>query len=200
MADHKRIRREDGSPRSTADSGSEGDDDSDTGAGGRAGPARGGTAAGSQDATADFMRQSQAAQQSARRSRGRRSRPSATPAEDSEDSGEDIMENMESDYRVIPELDRYDDELLDDAEHEELDIAERQAVDEMLAQRDAKEHRPRMSRCVAVAVAVVHHPSAAGLALRTARLALHVTVVPNCVSVVSACQQRWSHPMTTTTM
>ena len=63
--------------------------------------------------------------------------------DDSEESGEDIMENMENDYRPIAELDRYDPELLDEADQEELDFEERQRVERMLAERDEKEGRAR---------------------------------------------------------
>ena len=113
------------------------------------------------EAAAVFMQRSQAAQQRAEarqqqsgsRNRSGSSRSRRSDAqEDSEDSGEDIMENLENDYRAIPELDRYDEELLDDAEQDELDIEERQRVERLLAERDEKEGRARMRTRVPLAL------------------------------------------------
>ena len=58
------------------------------------------------------------------------------------------MDNMDADYRAIPELDRYDPELLDEAEQDELDYAERQRVEAILAERDEREGRARQRGCV----------------------------------------------------
>ena len=64
------------------------------------------------------------------------------------------MDNMDADYRAIPELDRYDPELLDEAEQDELDYAERQRVEAILAERDDREGRARQRGCVRVCVAL----------------------------------------------
>ena len=49
--------------------------------------------------------------------------------EASEGSGEDLMENMEDDYRAVEQLDRYEDKDIDDADQEVMEEADRQAVD-----------------------------------------------------------------------
>ena len=49
--------------------------------------------------------------------------------------GEDLMENMEQDYRRQDELDRYEDIGLDDERQEELSMNQRLAVDQRLDQQ-----------------------------------------------------------------
>lgn len=59
--------------------------------------------------------------------------------DEEDEDGEDLMENMERDYRPIPELDVYDAENLapDDESVAELGIAERRALEEEMDRRDA---------------------------------------------------------------
>jgi len=40
---------------------------------------------------------------------------------DSEEQGEDLMENMEKDYKAVDELDRYEEQGIDDEDQEELE-------------------------------------------------------------------------------
>lgn len=57
----------------------------------------------------------------------------------SEESGEDLMENMEQDYRAIPELDRYEREGIDDNEevnYQQLNAHERVNIEKLMDQRD----------------------------------------------------------------
>lgn len=60
---------------------------------------------------------------------------------DSEESGEDLMENMEKDYRAVKELDNYEEKGLDDEDQEELDARDRQAVERLLNARDREEYK-----------------------------------------------------------
>lgn len=55
-----------------------------------------------------------------------------------EEEGEDLMENMEHDYRKNETQDRYDlgDENIDDAEYEEMDPATRRRIESQLNRRD----------------------------------------------------------------
>lgn len=57
----------------------------------------------------------------------------------SDDDGEDLMENMEADYRGNAAQDHYDlgDGNIDDAEYDELDAGTRRRIDAQLDQRDA---------------------------------------------------------------
>ncbi len=57
---------------------------------------------------------------------------------DSEESGEDIMENVEKDYKKIPELDVYEHEGVDDEQYPDLGIEERKKADEEVDQRHQK--------------------------------------------------------------
>ncbi|KAF8477212.1 MCM2/3/5 family-domain-containing protein [Kalaharituber pfeilii] len=50
--------------------------------------------------------------------------------------GEDLMASLEKDYTQNVHLDRYDDEGVDDSEYEEMDPAERRAVEQRLARLD----------------------------------------------------------------
>ncbi|EEQ41519.1 hypothetical protein CLUG_05647 [Clavispora lusitaniae ATCC 42720] len=55
-----------------------------------------------------------------------------------EEEGEDLMENLENDYRRNEQQDTYDlgDGNIDDAEYEEMDAATRRRIDEQLDRRD----------------------------------------------------------------
>lgn len=56
-----------------------------------------------------------------------------------EEEGEDLIENMERDYRVRADQDHYDlgDGNIDDGEYEEMDAATRRRLDEQMSRRDA---------------------------------------------------------------
>ena len=56
------------------------------------------------------------------------SQDAETPSSD-DDSGENLMENLESDYAAIPELDQYDEDILDDREYDQIDIAVQRAAE-----------------------------------------------------------------------
>lgn len=61
---------------------------------------------------------------------------------DGEDEGEGVElfgDNVERDYRAIPELDVYDPRMLDDEEYEALSPSARAEVDRMLQKRDREE-------------------------------------------------------------
>eukprot|EP00043_Microstomoeca_roanoka_P004604 m.50719 g.50719 ORF g.50719 m.50719 type:complete len:889 (-) comp12568_c0_seq1:304-2970(-) len=61
------------------------------------------------------------------------------PPED-EDEGEELFgDDMERDYRVIPELDTYDPSMLDESEQRELSLTARIRLERQLAKRDAEE-------------------------------------------------------------
>jgi DNA replication licensing factor MCM2 len=63
------------------------------------------------------------------------------PDEEEED-GEDLFgENMEDDYRHIPELDKYDAEDLDQEDYDNMDIEDRVAAEREMRKRDVKEGR-----------------------------------------------------------
>ena len=62
-------------------------------------------------------------------------------ANESEESGEDLMENINNDYKAIPELDRYEKEGIDDNDDnndKHLSAGERLHVDKLLDERDRK--------------------------------------------------------------
>lgn len=63
--------------------------------------------------------------------------------EEEEDEGEDLFgEGMEDDYRVMPELDRYDPEGIDqEGDYSDLDIDERMAAEREMKMRDKREGR-----------------------------------------------------------
>lgn len=54
-------------------------------------------------------------------------------------SGEDLMNNLEDDYKAIPHLDKYEGEDLDDNDISDMDQSERRKVDEYLNRRDKKD-------------------------------------------------------------
>lgn len=59
------------------------------------------------------------------------------PSEDEEVDGEDLEENMEADYEARPELDRYDDVGIDDAEGQvELSMHQRMEINRRLEQEE----------------------------------------------------------------
>ncbi|CDW86911.1 mcm2 3 5 family protein [Stylonychia lemnae] len=53
-----------------------------------------------------------------------------------EEDGEDILENMENDYNANPELDRYEEEGIDDEQQEELDQFQRRQIEKELLQQE----------------------------------------------------------------
>ena len=58
---------------------------------------------------------------------------------ESEGEGEDLLEQMETDYRAIPELDRYDARQLDDdSDVSEITFSNRAAAEALMAQRDRR--------------------------------------------------------------
>jgi len=68
---------------------------------------------------------------------------------DEEDEGDDLFgDNMENDYRVIPELDTYDADNLDDSEYSHMDGDERAAAEAAMrrADREAGRMTGRMRR------------------------------------------------------
>lgn len=59
-----------------------------------------------------------------------------------EEDGEELFgDNMEDDYRPIPELDRYDPRILDESEYSTMSESDRRAVEDQLRQRDRAEGR-----------------------------------------------------------
>eukprot|EP00933_Yihiella_yeosuensis_P034372 TRINITY_DN2786_c0_g2_i1.p1 TRINITY_DN2786_c0_g2~~TRINITY_DN2786_c0_g2_i1.p1 ORF type:complete len:895 (+),score=237.27 TRINITY_DN2786_c0_g2_i1:77-2761(+) len=64
-----------------------------------------------------------------------------------EEDGEDLLgDDMMRDYQVDPALDQYDPALLDDEEHEPMDIRDRLAAEREMAERDAQERGSRRPR------------------------------------------------------
>lgn len=57
--------------------------------------------------------------------------------EDEEDDGEELFgDNMENDYRPRPELDRYDEALLDEDDYSDISDSERRAAEVEMSRRD----------------------------------------------------------------
>jgi len=58
--------------------------------------------------------------------------------EETEPEGEDLFDdnNIERDYRVIPELDRYDEKMLDKGEYDEMETDDRRKAERLLNKRD----------------------------------------------------------------
>lgn len=60
-----------------------------------------------------------------------------TVRNDEEDEGEELFgDNMENDYRPMPELDQYDSNLLDEEEYSDLSMADRAAAEAEMRRRD----------------------------------------------------------------
>ena len=60
----------------------------------------------------------------------------------SDDEGEDLFgDNMEQDYRHIPELDTYDNKYLDEQNYSELSLADRINAEAAMKQRDKEDGR-----------------------------------------------------------
>ena len=62
----------------------------------------------------------------------KRARPnlfSLNPNSSDDDSGENLMEDLESDYVAIPELDHYDENILDHREYGTIDPKARRAAE-----------------------------------------------------------------------
>eukprot|EP00484_Ammonia_sp_Unknown_P001340 CAMPEP_0197020554 /NCGR_PEP_ID=MMETSP1384-20130603/1365_1 /TAXON_ID=29189 /ORGANISM="Ammonia sp." /LENGTH=872 /DNA_ID=CAMNT_0042448207 /DNA_START=76 /DNA_END=2694 /DNA_ORIENTATION=+ len=68
--------------------------------------------------------------------------PPDTPRDEDED-GEDLMENLESDYKQRPDLDTYDAEAIDDVDVSPMGIGQRRGVDDLLNERDRRQRRQR---------------------------------------------------------
>mmetsp|Transcript_53495 Transcript_53495/g.124618 ORF Transcript_53495/g.124618 Transcript_53495/m.124618 type:complete len:914 (+) Transcript_53495:49-2790(+) len=65
-----------------------------------------------------------------------------TAGDEEEGEGEDLMgENMMEDYRPEPELDHYDEDMIDDGPHERLTIQARLAAEREMQARDRREGR-----------------------------------------------------------
>jgi DNA replication licensing factor MCM2 len=56
------------------------------------------------------------------------------------------MDNMHKDYKKVDELDKYENEGLDDEDHEELDARDRFAVDRLLNARDKEDMKGKDGR------------------------------------------------------
>ncbi len=62
--------------------------------------------------------------------------------ENEDDNGEELFgDNMEADYRPMPELDRYDRDGLDDSDYEAMSEGERAAAEAIMRKRDREEGR-----------------------------------------------------------
>jgi DNA replication licensing factor MCM2 len=59
-----------------------------------------------------------------------------------DETGENLMESMEGDYGAIPELDNYDENMLDHSDHDQIDPIARQAAE---AEIDARGRQRRLS-------------------------------------------------------
>lgn len=60
-----------------------------------------------------------------------------TIRDEEEEDGEELFgDNMENDYRPMPELDRYDPDMLDEEDYDELSQGERQAAEAEMRRRD----------------------------------------------------------------
>ena len=65
-------------------------------------------------------------------------------AEESEGEGEDLLDQLQTDYRAIPELDRYDDRQLDDdSDVSEITFQGRAAAEQLMQQRDRRDRAVR---------------------------------------------------------
>lgn len=53
--------------------------------------------------------------------------------------GEDLMDNMEEDYRPIPILDQFEDIDLDDQEHSEIGEEDRRRAELAMYERDMRD-------------------------------------------------------------
>eukprot|EP00954_Amorphochlora_amoebiformis_P027598 1386445-Amorphochlora_amoeboformis.AAC.1 len=64
--------------------------------------------------------------------------PVSRRGEETEPEGEDLFDdnNIERDYRVIPELDRYDEKMLDKGEYDEMETDDRRKAERLLNKRD----------------------------------------------------------------
>ena len=59
--------------------------------------------------------------------------------DDDDSEGEDILDNADKDYRRIEELDRYDEEILDNNEYDEMSAQARMDAEKALAERDRED-------------------------------------------------------------
>ena len=67
--------------------------------------------------------------------------PPETPRE--EEEGEDLLENVDADYKAQPELDTYDEDDIDDADISPMALGQRRDIDALLAERDRRTRRGR---------------------------------------------------------
>lgn len=59
-----------------------------------------------------------------------------------DDDGEDLFgDNLEDDYKPVPELDKYEGDDIDQEEYDDMDIGDRNAVERELQKRDKREGR-----------------------------------------------------------
>lgn len=76
-----------------------------------------------------------------------RHRRKAVIDEDDEEEGEELFgDNMEDDYKAIPELDTYDSKYLDEKDYSELSLADRITAEAEMKARDRDEGRVRGKR------------------------------------------------------
>lgn len=62
--------------------------------------------------------------------------------EEEEEEGEDLFgDNMEDDYKRVPELDKYDAEDLDQEDYSDMEVDERQAAEREMRKRDKRDGR-----------------------------------------------------------
>ena len=59
----------------------------------------------------------------------KRSRMSTEDSASSDEDGENLMENIEGDYGAIPELDNYDENMLDHSDYGRIDPLARRAAE-----------------------------------------------------------------------
>mmetsp|Transcript_9857 Transcript_9857/g.24280 ORF Transcript_9857/g.24280 Transcript_9857/m.24280 type:complete len:895 (+) Transcript_9857:158-2842(+) len=80
----------------------------------------------------------------ARSLRSNSSRPAsrARSVASEEPEGEDLFDdNVERDYRAIPELDKYDEKMLDSGDYDQIDLDERRKADREMNKRDRERAR-----------------------------------------------------------
>jgi len=74
----------------------------------------------------------------------KRSRMSTEDSASSDEDGENLMENMEGDYGAIPELDTYDENMLDCSDYGQIDPLARRAAEAEIDAR-GRQRQGRMS-------------------------------------------------------
>ena len=71
---------------------------------------------------------------------------------ESEVSGEDILENAEKDYENIPELDKYEEEGVDDEKYEEMDVEAKKKADDEVEARIRKQKEKQFPSRIPIAL------------------------------------------------